>query len=98
MAEKALIIVDVQNDFCPGGALPVPDGDKIIPVINVRCDHLELMTSLLTPRPTAPDVISVLIHALKVLWFASIVRSFARSVLSQARSVSLLFTLLLSMA
>lgn len=31
---KALIIVDMQNDFCPGGALPVPDGDKIIPIIN----------------------------------------------------------------
>ncbi|WP_372637284.1 bifunctional nicotinamidase/pyrazinamidase [Fodinibius sp.] len=31
---KALLIVDVQNDFCPGGALEVPDGDTIIPVIN----------------------------------------------------------------
>jgi len=31
---KALIIVDVQNDFCPGGALPVPEGDKVIPIIN----------------------------------------------------------------
>lgn len=31
---KALIIVDVQNDFLPGGALAVPDGDKVIPVIN----------------------------------------------------------------
>lgn len=31
---KALLIVDVQNDFCPGGALEVPNGDKIIPVIN----------------------------------------------------------------
>lgn len=31
---KALIIVDVQNDFCPGGALAVPDGDKIIKPIN----------------------------------------------------------------
>ncbi|MBD3370913.1 bifunctional nicotinamidase/pyrazinamidase [Candidatus Fermentibacteria bacterium] len=31
---KALIVVDVQNDFCPGGALAVPDGDRIIPVIN----------------------------------------------------------------
>ena len=30
----ALIVVDVQNDFCPGGALAVPDGDKVIPVIN----------------------------------------------------------------
>ncbi len=31
---KALIIVDVQNDFLPGGALEVPDGDKVIPVLN----------------------------------------------------------------
>lgn len=31
---KALLIVDVQNDFCPGGALEVPAGDRIIPVIN----------------------------------------------------------------
>ncbi len=30
----ALIVVDVQNDFLPGGALPVEDGDKIIPGIN----------------------------------------------------------------
>lgn len=30
----ALIVVDVQNDFCPGGALPVPDGDQVVPVLN----------------------------------------------------------------
>lgn len=30
----ALIVVDVQNDFCPGGALAVPDGDAVVPVIN----------------------------------------------------------------
>jgi nicotinamidase/pyrazinamidase len=30
----ALIIVDVQRDFCPGGALPVPHGDQVIPAIN----------------------------------------------------------------
>ena len=29
-----LIIVDVQNDFCPGGALAVPHGDEIVPAIN----------------------------------------------------------------
>ncbi len=34
MRRKALLIVDVQNDFCPGGALGVKDGDKIIPAIN----------------------------------------------------------------
>lgn len=30
----ALIIVDVQNDFCPGGALAVPEGDKVVQPIN----------------------------------------------------------------
>lgn len=34
MANKALIVVDVQNDFCPGGALAVEDGDAVVPVIN----------------------------------------------------------------
>ncbi|RYH10113.1 bifunctional nicotinamidase/pyrazinamidase [Tropicimonas sp. IMCC6043] len=31
---KALIVIDVQNDFCPGGALAVPGGDEVVPVIN----------------------------------------------------------------
>jgi nicotinamidase/pyrazinamidase len=30
----ALIVIDVQNDFCPGGALAVPEGDQIVPLIN----------------------------------------------------------------
>ncbi len=30
----ALVIVDVQNDFCPGGALAVNDGDRVVPVLN----------------------------------------------------------------
>lgn len=34
-AGDALLIVDVQNDFCPGGALPVADGDTVVPVLNV---------------------------------------------------------------
>lgn len=32
--KRALIVVDPQNDFCPGGSLAVKDGDKIIPIIN----------------------------------------------------------------
>ncbi len=32
--KSALLIIDVQNDFCPGGALPVPDGDKVVSPIN----------------------------------------------------------------
>jgi len=31
---EALIVVDVQNDFCPGGALAVPGGDEVVPEIN----------------------------------------------------------------
>jgi len=33
-SNDVLIVIDVQNDFCPGGALAVPDGDQVIPVIN----------------------------------------------------------------
>jgi len=32
--KKALCVIDVQNDFCPGGALPVPEGDKVVPLLN----------------------------------------------------------------
>ncbi len=32
--EDLLLIIDVQNDFCPGGALAVADGDAVVPVIN----------------------------------------------------------------
>lgn len=31
---SALLIVDLQNDFCPGGSLAVPEGDTIVPVVN----------------------------------------------------------------
>jgi nicotinamidase/pyrazinamidase len=43
MDTDALIVVDVQNDFCPGGALAVPEGDTVVPVINnlmPRFDHV----------------------------------------------------------
>ena len=36
-----LLIIDVQNDFCPGGALAVPDGDAVIPVIHRIAPHFE---------------------------------------------------------
>jgi nicotinamidase/pyrazinamidase len=34
----ALLLVDPQNDFCPGGSLPVPDGDAVMPVLNRWAD------------------------------------------------------------
>ena len=42
---KALIIVDVQNDFVPGGALAVPDGDKIIERINKLQEKFDLVVA-----------------------------------------------------
>ena len=43
--DDVLVIIDVQNDFCPGGALAVADGDAVVPVINRlagRFDHVVL--------------------------------------------------------
>lgn len=48
---KALIIVDVQNDFMPGGALPVPDGNLIIPYINSIMDKFDLVVSTQDSHP-----------------------------------------------
>ena len=36
----ALIVVDVQRDFCPGGALPVPHGDRVVPVLNQYMERI----------------------------------------------------------
>jgi nicotinamidase/pyrazinamidase len=40
---KALIVVDVQQDFCPGGALPAPKGNEVIPVINTLMDKFDFV-------------------------------------------------------
>ena len=40
---KALIIVDIQNDFLPNGSLAVPNGDLVIPIINKLQDKFDLI-------------------------------------------------------
>lgn len=42
---EALILVDIQNDFLPGGALAVPEGDQIIPVVNQLQKNFELIVA-----------------------------------------------------
>ena len=42
---KGLLVVDVQNDFCPGGALAVPEGDKVVPVINGLMDKFPVVVA-----------------------------------------------------
>lgn len=46
--KRALILVDVQNDFCEGGSLAVPKGDEVVPVrtATVPCHSVSLFTSL----------------------------------------------------
>lgn len=40
---QALILVDIQNDFMPTGALPVPEGDQIVPIVNALLPKFELV-------------------------------------------------------
>ena len=45
LATDALLVIDVQNDFCPGGALAIKEGDAVVPIINGlgrRFDHVIL--------------------------------------------------------
>jgi nicotinamidase/pyrazinamidase len=38
---NVLLVIDVQNDFCPGGALAVPHGDEVVPIINRLASRFE---------------------------------------------------------
>lgn len=42
---KTLIIVDMQNDFCPGGALAVREGDAVVPMVNELQSHFDLVVA-----------------------------------------------------
>lgn len=42
---KTLIVIDVQNDFMPGGSLAVPDGDRIVPIINRIQNKFDLVVA-----------------------------------------------------
>ncbi|MFO7565187.1 MAG: bifunctional nicotinamidase/pyrazinamidase [Enhygromyxa sp.] len=45
MSKQALIIVDLQPDFLPGGALAVPEGDAIVPTVLALMDHFDLVVA-----------------------------------------------------
>jgi nicotinamidase/pyrazinamidase len=49
---QALLVVDVQNDFCPGGALAVPGGDEVVPVANRLMARLPLVVATQDWHPT----------------------------------------------
>ena len=56
-SSDALIVVDVQNDFTPGGALAVPDGDRVVPVLNRYIERFAaLEASIFVTRDWHPEV------------------------------------------
>jgi nicotinamidase/pyrazinamidase len=50
---QALILVDIQNDFCPGGALAVPDGDAVVKVANALMPRFALTVATQDAHPKA---------------------------------------------
>ena len=50
---RVLLLVDIQNDFCPGGALAVPDGDAVVAVANRLMPRFPLVVATQDNHP--PD-------------------------------------------
>jgi len=78
--DQVLLVIDVQNDFCPGGALAVPEGDQVVPVINRLSrqfahvimtqdwhspDHLSFASSHQSMQPLARVELS---YGSQILW------------------------------
>ncbi len=57
--KRALILVDLQNDFMPGGALPVPAGNEVVPIANTLANDGDFDLVVATPprgaRLTTPS-------------------------------------------
>jgi len=54
-AKDALIVVDVQNDFCPGGRLAVQKGDEVVPLVNALAKRFENVVLTQDWHPRAID-------------------------------------------
>ena len=74
--KKALLIVDVQNDFCPGGALGVKDGDKVVPVINGIIDRFDFVIS---SQDWHPSIRCILRSGRFIVWPAHMAPIFIRN-------------------
>jgi nicotinamidase/pyrazinamidase len=77
--DDVLVVIDAQNDFCPGGALAVPGGDEIMPLINVlaeRFTHVVLsqdwhppgQISFASTHHAAPFTVVPVAYGEQVLW------------------------------
>ena len=52
--EDVLVVIDVQNDFCPGGNLAVPKGDEIVPTVNRLMGQFRHVVLTQDWHPTRP--------------------------------------------
>jgi nicotinamidase/pyrazinamidase len=55
-SDDALMVTDLQNDFCPGGSLAVPEGDQIVPLVNRLVPEFRTVVTSQDSHP--PDHIS----------------------------------------
>jgi nicotinamidase/pyrazinamidase len=51
---KALLVIDLQNDFLPGGPMAVPDGDAVIPIINELANNASLWSGVVASKDWHP--------------------------------------------
>ncbi|MHC4490780.1 MAG: bifunctional nicotinamidase/pyrazinamidase [Planctomycetota bacterium] len=75
---RALVLVDIQNDFCPGGALAVPDGDAVVEVANRVQPRFDLVVATQDWHPPdhgsfatdgrAPGTVVDLLGLEQILW------------------------------
>lgn len=81
LSQAALVVVDLQNDFCPGGSLAVPEGDRIIPVVAtwVQIFQTHRRPIIFTQDAHPPDHVSFLdrqgpwpSHCVKGTWGAAL--------------------------
>ncbi|MEM1233497.1 MAG: bifunctional nicotinamidase/pyrazinamidase [Pseudomonadota bacterium] len=77
--KDALLVIDVQNDFCPGGALAVPDGDAIVSGINALMAEFETViltqdwhpaghSSFASTHDAQPMTLTTMPYGPQVLW------------------------------
>jgi nicotinamidase/pyrazinamidase len=100
MTHQALILVDLQNDFLPGGSLAVPGGDEVIPVANRLMEEFETVTatrdwhppdhgSFAANHPGRPLFETVDLHGLpQTLWPVHCVQGTAGAAFSPALDTS----------
>src|SRR5438309_1438066 len=82
--KRALILVDVQNDFMPGGALPVAEGDQIVPIVNRIQEGSDLIVATPDWHPTIASSTRSLTRARWVTTYLSSRTGVAASICSRA--------------